>query len=57
MGDFAEGDMVLELGDVVSEWEVLCDGGGGEPCNSFVLDIDVDEQHLEVGVEGSPGSK
>ena len=43
MGDFAEGDMVFELGDVISEWEVFCDGRGGEPCYGFVLDIDVDE--------------
>ena len=31
MGDFAEGDVVFELGDVVSKWEALCDGSGGEP--------------------------
>ena len=57
MGDFAEGDVVFELGNVIPEWEVLCDRGGGEPSNGFILDIDVDEQCLEVGVEGSPGSK
>ena len=57
MGDFAEGDVVLELGDVISKWEVLCDGSGGEPCNSFILDIDVDEQCFQVGVEGGPGSE
>ena len=43
MSDFAEGNMVFELGDVVSKWEVLCDGSGGEPCNGFVLDVNVDE--------------
>ena len=43
MGDFAEGDVVFELGDIISEWEVLCDRGGGEPHNSFILDINVDE--------------
>ena len=43
MGDFAEGDMVFKLGDVVSKWKVLCDGSGGEPCNGFVLDVNVDE--------------
>ena len=43
MGDFAEGDMVLELGDVISKWEVLGDRGGGEPGNSFIFDINVDE--------------
>ena len=43
MSDFAEGDVVLELGDVVSKREILCDGSGSEPCNSFVLDVDVDE--------------
>ena len=57
MVDFTEGNVVFELGDVISEWEVLCDGGGGEPCNSFILDIDVDEQCLEVSVEGGLGSK
>ena len=57
MDDFTEGNMVFGLGDVISKWEVLCDGGGGEPCNGFVLDINVDEQHFEVGVEGGPGSK
>ena len=25
MGDFAEGDVVFELGDIISLWEVLCD--------------------------------
>ena len=35
--------MVLELGDVVSKRKVLCDRSGGEPCNSFVLDVNVDE--------------
>ena len=43
MGDLTEGNMVLELGDIISEWEVFCNGGGGEPCNSFVLDINVDK--------------
>ena len=43
MGDFAQGDMVFELGDVVSEWKILCDGSGGEPCDGFILDVDVDE--------------
>ena len=43
MGDFAEGDVVFELGDVVSKREVLCDGSGGEPCDSFVLDVNVDK--------------
>ena len=43
MGDFAEGDVVFKLGDVVSKWKVLGDGSGGEPCNGFVLDINVDE--------------
>ena len=36
MGDFAEGDVVFKLGDVVSKWKVLCDGSGGEPCNSLM---------------------
>ena len=39
MGDFTEGNVVFELGDVISKWEVLCDGSGGEPCNGFVFDI------------------
>ena len=43
MGDFAEGDVVFELGDVVSKWKVLCDRSGGEPHDSFVLDINVDK--------------
>ena len=43
MGDFAEGDVVFELGDVVSKWEVLCDRSGGEPHNSLILDINVDK--------------
>ena len=43
MGDFAEGDMVFELGDVVSKWKVPCDGSGGEPCDSFILDVNVDK--------------
>ena len=43
VGDFTEGDVVFELGDVVSKWKVLCDGGGGEPCNGFIFNIDVDE--------------
>ena len=57
MGDFAEGNVVFELGDVVSKWKVLCDGSGGEPCNSFVLDVDVDEQCFEVSLEGYPRSE
>ena len=57
MGDFAEGNMVLELRDVVSKWKVLCDGSGGEPCNSFVLDVDVDERRFEVSLEGYPCSE
>ena len=43
MGDFAEGNVVFKLGDVVSEWKVLCDKGGGEPCNGFVLDVNMGE--------------
>ena len=43
MGDFTEGDVVSELGDVVSKWKVFCDGSGGKPCDSFVLDINVDK--------------
>ena len=33
MGDFAEGDVVFELGDVVSKQKVLCDRSGGKPYN------------------------
>ena len=54
MGDFAEGDVVFELGDVVSKQKVLGDGSGGEPCNSFVLDVNVDESHFEVIIKGGP---
>ena len=43
MGDFAEGDVVLKLGDVVSKLEVLHDRSGGEPRNGFVFDVDVDK--------------
>ena len=43
MGDFTEGNVVFKLGDVISEWEVLRDRGGHEPCNSFIFDINVDE--------------
>ena len=43
MGDFTEGDVVFELGDVVSKWKVLCDGSGGEPGDSFILDVNVDK--------------
>ena len=44
VGDFTEGDVVFELGDEISEWEVFCDrSGGGEPCNSFIFDINVDQ--------------
>ena len=43
MGNFAKGDVVFELGDIISKWEVLHGGSGGEPCNSFVLDIDMDK--------------
>ena len=43
VSDFAEGDMVFELGDVVSKRKVLCDRSSGKPCNGFVLDINVDE--------------
>ena len=25
MGDLAKGDVVFELGDIISQWEVLCD--------------------------------
>ena len=57
MGDFAEGDMVFELGNVISQWEVLCDGGSGEPCNGFMLDINMDKCHFEVSMEGHPGSE
>ena len=47
MGDFAEGNVVFELGDVISKWEVLCDKGGCEPCDGLVLDINVDERVLK----------
>ena len=47
MGDFAGGDVVFELGDVISKWEVLCDKGGCEPCDGLVLDINVDERVLK----------
>ena len=57
MGDFTEGNMVFELGYVIPEWEVLCDRGGGEPGDCLVLDIDMDEQCFEVGIEGCPGSE
>ena len=57
MGDFTEGDVVFELGDVVSKWETLSDGSGGEPCNSFIFDVDVNEQRFEVGLEGCPSSE
>ena len=43
MGYFAEGDVVFELGDIISKREVLCNGSGGEPSNGFIPDIDVDE--------------
>ena len=43
MGYFTEGDVVFELGDVISEQEVLCNGSGGEPHDSFILDIDMDK--------------
>ena len=43
MGDFTKGNMVFKLGDVVSKWEVLCDGGSCEPGNGFILDINVDK--------------
>ena len=49
MGDFTEGNVVFKLGDVVSKWEILCDGSGSEPCNSFVLDVNVNERCFEVG--------
>ena len=57
MGDFAEGNMVLELRDVVSKWKVLCDGSGGEPRDGFVFDVNVDKQHFEIGLEGCPCSE
>ena len=56
MGDFTEGDVVFELGNVISKWEVLCDRHGGEPHNSFILDINVNEGCLEICIEGSPCS-
>ena len=43
MGDLAEGDVDFELGDVVSKWEVLCDGSSGEPSDSLIFDVNVDE--------------
>ena len=43
MGDFAEGNVVFELGDVVSKGKVLCDRSGGEPHNGFIFDVDVDK--------------
>ena len=43
MGDFAEGNVVFELGDVVSKRKVLCNGSSGESSNSFILDVNVDE--------------
>ena len=57
MGDFAEGDMVFELGDIISQWEVLCDRGGGEPCDCFIFDVDVNERCFEVGLESCPSSE
>ena len=46
--------MVFELGDVIPEWEVFRNGSGGEPCDSFVLDIDMDKRCFEVSLEGNP---
>ena len=43
MGDFIGGNMVFELGDIISKWEVFGDRGGGEPSNSFILDINMDK--------------
>ena len=43
VSDFAKGDVVFELGDVVSKRKVLCDRSSGKPCNSFILNVDVDE--------------
>ena len=43
MGDFTEGNVVFKVGNLVSKWKVLCDGSGGEPGNSFVLNVNVDE--------------
>ena len=43
MGDFTEGDVVFELGDVVSKQKVLCDRSGGKSCDSFILDVNVDK--------------
>ena len=57
MDDFAEGDMVFELGDVVSKWKVLGDGSGGEPSDGFILDVNVDERCFEVSLEGCPCSE
>ena len=33
IGDLTEGNVVLELGDIISEWQGFQDCGGGEPCN------------------------
>ena len=43
MGYFAEGDVVFELGDIIPEWEVFRNGSGGEPCDSLILDVDMDK--------------
>ena len=43
MGNFTKGNMVLELRNVITEWEVLGDNSSGEPGNSFILNIDMNE--------------
>ena len=57
MGDFTKGNMIFELGDIISEWKVLWDGGSGEPGDSFIFDINVDKWCLKVSAEGSPVSQ
>ena len=43
MGDYAEGDMIFELGYVIPKWKVFCDRGGGEPGDCFIFDINIDK--------------
>ena len=39
VGDFTESYMVFELGNVISEWEVLCNRSSGVPGDGFILNI------------------
>ena len=54
MSNFAKSDLVLELWNIISQWEFIRGAGVSEPCDSFIFHINVNERGSEVIGEVGP---